>query len=736
MRHNLMLLLLVLTGVFVPSAAQETENVIIVTIDGIRNDEAFEAESLYLRHVWNDLRPLGTIYRRFWNRGWTATTSGHTTILSGVRQILNNNGGADGTVRSFDPLVFEYFREYLAEPEASCGVAFGKTGNFGAICDYGLEPAFGARVRGSQWGADTTHDDTNCLKMVFGLMDSVRPRLMLINLACVDGAGHTGVYEDYLEAIRVADSVVFELYKRIQAIPPYEDTSYRNRTLYIVTTDHGRNDDAHSGFKGHGEWDHGCRDLMFWALGPGVRQGAVIDSISRDQIDIAPTVGAVLGFPTPFAEGELMAEMFEPGRAPEPVLVSGAPVAAQNLSSNPGFSRDPDLARDRYGNLHLVWSDNTRGRWLVYYSRSTDDGMTWSMPRVMFDFPAEDSVMWYARVAADDSLAVAASGFGRHACYIDSVEPRRMDSTFLWYPWMATSTDQGGTWTAVSLFDSSMGMYYPGVAVREGRYSVAWWICGRFGWQAAKKGLNFNSREAGGEWDSVPERVKNSNMVHIALRDDGEQFHVATCAMSGDEDADILYFMRDSSGGWLKDSAVSDPLGSPVYDHDPELVVDESGMVHLFWQRKPDQGGVWRLMYGRRDPGTGAWDTLTLVSGPADACQPHAALKGDTLALVWTDYRGSASEVYCCFSTDLGLTWTEPEPVTTAGTLTQHPRVSPAGEGFFVVWQSLSVFGSEEGRSLDEVWDLRLRHLLLQDHAIRVIVEIDDRSSLHCWTPL
>ena len=123
-------------------------------------------------------------------------------------------------------------------------MAFGKTGNFGAICDHGLEPSFGARVRGSRWGSDSTHDDTVCLRMLFGLMDSVRPRLVLMNLACVDGAGHTGIYADYIAAIRVADSVVYELYKRIQAIPPYEDTSYRDRTLYIVTTDHGRNDDV------------------------------------------------------------------------------------------------------------------------------------------------------------------------------------------------------------------------------------------------------------------------------------------------------------------------------------------------------------------------------------------------------------------------------------------------------------------------------------------------------------
>ena len=72
-------------GIFVVLAtgaqAQIAQNVFVVVVDGMRNMEAFESESLYTRHIWNDLRPIGTINKRFWNRGWTATTGGHTTIL-------------------------------------------------------------------------------------------------------------------------------------------------------------------------------------------------------------------------------------------------------------------------------------------------------------------------------------------------------------------------------------------------------------------------------------------------------------------------------------------------------------------------------------------------------------------------------------------------------------------------------------------------------------------------------
>jgi hypothetical protein len=83
-----------------------------------------------------------------------------------------------------------------------------------------------------------------------------------------------------------------------------------------------------------------------------------------------------------------------------------------------------------------------------------------------------------------------------------------------------------------------------------------------------------------------------------------------------------------------------------MYDYDPELCVDDSGYVHIIWARKPNTGGAWQLMYGRRDPATEAWDTVGLGS-PTDAWQPHIACKGETLAssglTIATDTRKSTA---------------------------------------------------------------------------------------------
>jgi hypothetical protein len=675
-----------------PAHAQEPENAIIVIIDGLRHDDGWALESQYLPRIWNDLRPLGTYHADFWDRGWTATTGGHTTILSGVRQILRNNGGNDQDVRSFDPLAFEYYRWHFGTPESSCGVVVGKWGNVGAIADFALEPAYGEPFQGFQLGVnDVSHSDTAATRVLIRAMDSLHARLMLVNLPDVDGTGHAGDYVAHLNAIRVADSCIFEIWNRIQAVPPYTDTFYRNRTVLIVTSDHGRNDDAHGGFTGHGEWDHGSRQLGLLAVGPGIAPASTVTGVSRDQIDILPTIAAMLSFPTPFAEGNVMTELFAPDYAPKPAQVPSSPLNdAVNLSNTSGFSRDPDVCRDRNGNLCLVWSDKSTDDWGVRFRKSTDDGASWSGTQSLFDFPSAESVMWYARVAADDSLAVSAIGIGRHLSPVDPLDPLAMDTTFLWYPWLATSTDAGGTWSYSSLLDSSMGSYYAPVALRNGRVSVAWWAVGQFTWQTPRNGVFFNSRTAGGSWLPLPVKTGSQQGIHIALADDGAACHIAASLWDG-QDYDIAYRRSTDAGvTWVDARACEDPDGTPQYDYDPELVVDSSAVVHVFWARRENVGGAWAVMHAWRDPLTGVFDTARLFAPAAGAWQPHAALRGDTIMLVWTDYRDGNPEIYSSFSWNEGADWTQAERVSYSSAISHHPRVTVTGTGFYCVWQDLA----------------------------------------------
>jgi predicted neuraminidase len=55
--------------------------------------------------------------------------------------------------------------------------------------------------------------------------------------------------------------------------------------------------------------------------------------------------------------------------------------SAQNLSWNSGNSWAATMALDSSDNLHLFWSDNTPGNYEIYYRKSMDGGATWTTRR-------------------------------------------------------------------------------------------------------------------------------------------------------------------------------------------------------------------------------------------------------------------------------------------------------------------------------------------------------------------
>lgn len=122
---------LMFIAIFSIAFAFQTENVFIVVFDGLRNNEGFEAGNLYLRFLVDSLAPRGTIYDHFWNTGITVTNAAHSTIATGVRQILRNNAGVATQIRPSEPTVAEYYRKDrdIAQDEVFFSVAKVRSGN-------------------------------------------------------------------------------------------------------------------------------------------------------------------------------------------------------------------------------------------------------------------------------------------------------------------------------------------------------------------------------------------------------------------------------------------------------------------------------------------------------------------------------------------------------------------------------------------------------------------------------
>jgi hypothetical protein len=264
------------------------QNAMIIVVDGARYSETFGAGGKYIPRIWNDLRPCGTIWTNFYNDGATVTRQGHSSIVTGTWQKMDN----EGPERPTKPTIFEYFRKANGSPEQSAAVVVGKSKleMLAYSTDSGYGPGYSATF-------SLGMDDTSVVNILKSVMSGSHPHIVVVNLPDVDKGGHSGVWKKYISAIRTADSLIFDIWQTLQA-----DSIYRDNTTLFVTSDHGRHDKKHGGFRKHGDACEGCRHIMLLAVGKGFPAGKKV-TIRRTQIDIAPTVGELLSFKTDLADG-------------------------------------------------------------------------------------------------------------------------------------------------------------------------------------------------------------------------------------------------------------------------------------------------------------------------------------------------------------------------------------------------------------------------------------------------
>jgi hypothetical protein len=89
-----------------------------------------------------------------------------------------------------------------------------------------------------------------------------RPRVMFIGFDETDSNGHGGKYDEYLKSAHHADKMIGELWAWIQSQPDYKD-----QTTLFITTDHGRGKGKNT-WKNHRLLAAGSRHIWFAVLGP------------------------------------------------------------------------------------------------------------------------------------------------------------------------------------------------------------------------------------------------------------------------------------------------------------------------------------------------------------------------------------------------------------------------------------------------------------------------------------
>jgi hypothetical protein len=267
--------------------------------------------------MWINLKPLGTIFTNFYNFGTTSTNPGHASILTGNWETIAN----DGSQRPNNPTLFEYNRDQKGNSLTDNFLVVGA--NKLTALKYSTHPQYGSAY-GASYSTNDYLGDLATYDSLVSVMDNYTPELLLVNFKGVDISGHTGNWQDYLNAIKLADSLVYLVWQKIST-----DPFYKNNSTLLITNDHGRHDDNHGGFTSHGDSCEGCMHIMLLVLGNNVSANQIVSSI-KQQIDIAPTCAELLSIDAVYSSGS---SLFS-GDHPLPISLISFEAAQDNMSGN------------------------------------------------------------------------------------------------------------------------------------------------------------------------------------------------------------------------------------------------------------------------------------------------------------------------------------------------------------------------------------------------------------------
>ncbi|TDN40575.1 phosphoglyceromutase [Hymenobacter sp. UV11] len=342
---------------------RQTENLILVTIDGVRWQEIFGgADSVLLRRrhpgfstptgpagspataahrrqallpfLWRTVASKGQLHgNRAYGNYLNVTNKqrlsypGYNELLTGrtsasirsnakvcnpnetVLAFINQQPAYRGQVRVFAS--WETFAFILNAPRHDLPVNAGRQSSAGPL--------------------GTARPDSLTFRCAFEAFKREQPRVLYLALGDTDEFAHRGEYGQYLAAAHAADQFLAQLWAYVQATP-----RYRGKTTLVITTDHGR------GRSSWGRWAHHSRLLagsdQIWlgVLGPdtpptGEQQGPA----QLYQNQLATTLAALLGLHYGLGEplGAPIRAVLAPGEEP---LRQLAPIANAPSALGPG----------------------------------------------------------------------------------------------------------------------------------------------------------------------------------------------------------------------------------------------------------------------------------------------------------------------------------------------------------------------------------------------------------------
>jgi hypothetical protein len=321
----------------------KAENMIIITLDGFRWNEVFSGadpdvldiehtkwennrsatcfwdespevrRKLLMPFLWTEVVSKGSLYGNrhlgckvnVANRYWFSYPGYHEMLTGNPRAAINSNSLGpnpditvleqinqlpefDGKVAVFSS--WNVFSDIINERRSRIFV----NSAFTSIPDHVITPM--------QSDIEIIYDlipktignvryDGLTFMQAFEYLKTQRPRVLMIALDETDEFGHMGNYVQYLQSAHRTDRLIEKLWTWIQS-----DSSYRDNTSLVITTDHGRGEGK--GWRRHGLLTPHSNETWIAVMSPDIEPlGMISKQGMYYNAQIAETISSLLEVP-------------------------------------------------------------------------------------------------------------------------------------------------------------------------------------------------------------------------------------------------------------------------------------------------------------------------------------------------------------------------------------------------------------------------------------------------------
>ena len=283
----------------------KAEYAVVLVVDGPRYSENWgHPVQQYIPRMKNEMAQEGVIFTNFWNNGFTNTNPGHTAILTGHYQSINNLGGEIPQ----RPNYLKYWIKNRNKPSTDAWIIASKDKiePLADCQDTAWAGLFLPRIDCGNNGMGSGYrSDSITLTHVLDTMEKHKPSLVFVNFRQPDYAGHMADWNNYLAAIQRVDQAYYAIWNYIR-----ESNHYKNKTAFFVTNDHGRHLDEIGSFSGHGDDCEGCRHIFLYAYGPDFKSNTTVNT-RYELIDIPTTLSEIMNLGMGTCDGKVIEELFQ-----------------------------------------------------------------------------------------------------------------------------------------------------------------------------------------------------------------------------------------------------------------------------------------------------------------------------------------------------------------------------------------------------------------------------------------